>query len=110
VCDRYSPSTFAYQGRARGLSLDVVRDVCRLAEGDIEPDIVIVLDVSDDVARARASRQPDRLERAGDQFHADVRAAYRELAPEYGWVVVDANGDVDEVAAKVWAAVAPLFA
>jgi len=109
VCDRYSPSTLAYQGRARGLSLDVVTDVCRLAEGDVQPDVVVVLDVADEVARARASQQPDRLERAGDEFHTAVRAAYRELAPQHGWVVVDANGDVDEVAAKVWAAVAPFL-
>ncbi len=105
VCDRYSPSTLAYQGRARGLDLEMVAEVCRLAEGDIEPDVVVVLDVDDDVARARAPRHPDRLERAGDDFHAAVRAAYRELAPRQGWVVVDGNGSIDDVAAKVWAAV-----
>jgi dTMP kinase len=105
VCDRYSPSTLAYQGRARGLDLDMVAEVCRLAEGDIEPDIVVVLDVDDDVARARAPRDPDRLEREGDEFHAKVRAAYRELAPRQRWIVVDANGTVDDVAAKVWTTV-----
>jgi dTMP kinase len=105
VCDRFSPSTLAYQGRARGLPLDIVEAVCRFAEGDIEPDVVVVLDVDDDVAARRAPLAPDRMERAGDEFHARVRTAYRELAPKQGWVVIDANGTVDEVAAKVWAAV-----
>jgi dTMP kinase len=110
VCDRYTPSTLAYQGRARGLPLDLVADVARFAEGDIEPDVVVVLDVSDEVARRRASTEPDRLERAGDEFHATVRAAYRDLAVEHRWTVVDANGPVDEVEAKVWAAVEPHLA
>ena len=105
VCDRFSPSTLAYQGRARGLDLDVVAEICRLAEGDIEPDLVIVLDVRDEVALARAKHEPDRLERAGDEFHAAVRAAYRELAPQQRWTLVDANGDIDEVADAVWRAV-----
>jgi dTMP kinase len=107
VCDRFSPSTLAYQGRARGLPLDIVEAVCRFAEGDIEPDVVIVLDVSDDVAAQRAPLAPDRMERAGDAFHRKVRAAYRDLAPKQGWTVVDANGDVEDVAEKVWAAVSP---
>ena len=110
VCDRFSPSTLAYQGRARGLPLPVVAEVCRLAEGDIEPDVVVVLDVNDEVAAKRAPRDPDRLERAGEDFHALVRRAYRELAPKHRWVVVDANGDVDDVAGKVWSAVEPHLA
>ena len=107
VCDRYTPSTLAYQGRGRGMPLDVIDDISHFAEGDIAPDVVVVLDVGDDVARQRASSTPDRLERAGDEFHATVRAAYRELAVTHGWVVVDANGPADDVEAKIWAAVAP---
>jgi len=107
VCDRFSPSTLVYQGCARGLPIDVVADICRIAEGDIRPDLVIVLDVSEDVAAERAPRHPDRLEREGREFHATVRAAYRKLAPEHGWLVVDGNGGIDRVGARVWAAVEP---
>jgi dTMP kinase len=107
VSDRYSPSTLAYQGCARGLPLDLVADVCRIAEGDVHPDVVVVLDVRDDVAIARAKREPDRVERAGDEFHARVRVAYRELAASRGWVVVDANADADTVEELVWTAVDP---
>ena len=70
-----------------------------------------MLDVADAVARgARRASERDRLEREGAEFHAAVRAAYRDLAPRAGWVVVDGDGDVDDVAERVWAAVAPLLA
>jgi dTMP kinase len=110
ICDRFSPSTLAYQGAARGLDLAMVQAVCSVAEHGVAPDAVIVLDVSDEVARLRASGTPDRVEGAGDAFHEAVRTAYRDLAPGFGWVVVDANGPVDDVEGKVWAAVAGFVA
>jgi dTMP kinase len=108
VCDRFSPSTLAYQGCARGLDLAMVQAVCDVAEHGASPDVVVVLDVSDAIAGERAPVASDRVERAGEPFHEAVRTAYRDLAPSFGWVVVDANGAVDEVEAKVWAAVADI--
>ena len=107
VSDRFSPSTLAYQGVARGMGVDDVERRGAAVAGGVEPDVVIVLDLPDDVAEARVTQDRDRFEREGDDFHARVRAAYRELAPVRGWVVVDANGSPDEVAERVWAAVAP---
>jgi dTMP kinase len=109
VSDRYSPSTLAYQGVARGLGVEIVSEVCRFAEGDVSPDVVVVLDVSDEVAASRATAEPDRMERAGEDFHAMVRAAYRTLAGHHGWVVVDGSGSIDAVAAAVWTAVEPVL-
>lgn len=107
VSDRFSPSTLAYQGVARGMGVDEVERRGAAVAGGVEPDVVIVLDLPDDVAEARVAQDRDRFEREGDAFHARVRAAYRELAPARGWVVVDASGTPDEVAERVWAAVAP---
>ena len=53
VCDRFSPSTLAYQGVARGLGLDKVEAKIRAVTGSVEPDVVVVLDLPDDVAEAR---------------------------------------------------------
>ena len=53
---------------------------------------------------------PTGSKREGDDFHAAVRRAYRDLAPRYGWVVVDGNGTVDEVAGRVGDAVGPVLA
>jgi dTMP kinase len=107
VCDRYTPSTLAYQGVARGLGVDEVEQLSRWADAGLEPDVVIVLDLADDVAEARVSTERDRFERAGAVFHATVRAAYRDLASSRNWSVVDASGTPDEVAARVLAVVAP---
>ena len=109
VCDRYEPSTLAYQGVARGLGVDEVERLSRWAAAGIEPDAVIVLDVPDAIAEARVSADRDRFERAGDDFHSRVRAAYRDLGSARGWVLVDADGTPDEVAARVLAALAPVL-
>jgi dTMP kinase len=110
VCDRYVPSSLVYQGVVRGLGVDVVAQLSAVATDGLEPDVVLLLDVSDAVADGRRAGQSDRLEREGGAFHASVRAAYRDLAPTRGWVVVDADVDVDAVAARVRDAVAPMLA
>jgi dTMP kinase len=107
VCDRFSPSTLVYQGVARGLGVDAVEVIDRFAAAGTQPDVVVVLDVSETVAHERLPEASDRFERAGAEFHAAVRAAYRDLAAKRGWVVVAGEGAPDAVAALVWEAVAP---
>ena len=109
ISDRYSPSTLAYQGVARGLGVAIVDQLNAVATGGLEPDMVVVLDVSDEVAQQRVPSARDRLERAGNDFHAMVRSAYRDLAPARGWVVIDGTGSSDEVEARVRAAVTPIL-
>ena len=109
VCDRYTPSTLAYQGVARGLGVEEVERLSRWAANGLEPDAVVVLDLPDVVAEARVAADRDRFERAGERFHARVRAAYRALAADRGWIVVDAGGSPADVAARVQAAVAPVI-
>jgi len=109
VCDRYEPSTLAYQGVARGLGVDEVERLSRWAAAGVEPDAVIVLDVPDAIAEARVSADRDRFERAGADFHSRVRAAYRDLGSARGWVLIDADGAPDVVAGRVLAALAPVL-
>jgi dTMP kinase len=108
VSDRFVASSLVYQGVVRGVGVEAVAELNRFATAGVEPDVVVVLDVPDAVARERAGSAPDRLEAEGDAFHDAVRSAYRELAAEYGWAVVDGVGDVDTVAARVWQLVEPL--
>ena len=110
VCDRYVPSSLVYQGVVRELGVDVVEQLSVVATAGLDADVVVLLDVSDAVADARRADDSDRLEREGSAFHASVRAAYRDLAPARGWVVVDADGNVDAVAQLVVDAVTPLLA
>jgi dTMP kinase len=105
VCDRFAPSSLTYQGVARGIGVEMVVQLSRWAARNREPDVVVVLDVPDEIAEARVAAERDRLERAGAEFHAKVRAAYRDLAADFGWVVLDAQGTPEEVARRVWEAV-----
>lgn len=105
VCDRFLPSSLVYQGIVRHLGVDAVEHVNSAACAGVQPDLVIVLDVDDAVAERRRSTLDDRFEREGDSFHAQVRAAYRKLARARGWQIVDANGERDEIAARVAALV-----
>ena len=107
VSDRFTASTSAYQGYGRGLDLAGLDAMMRFATQGIEPDLTVLLDVPWSVARIRLGDQMDRIEGAGADFHTRVRDGYLAMAAaDPGrWVVVDADGTVDEIAARVDAAV-----
>jgi len=106
VTDRYADSSLAYQGFGRGLDVEAVRALSAFATGDLWPDVVVLLDVPDDVARQRLGVL-DRFEAAGEDFHRRVVDGFRALAEaDPGrWAVVSGVGSVDEVAERVWQAV-----
>lgn len=115
VTDRFVASSLAYQGAGRGLPLDEVAALSAFATGGIAADVVVLLTVRAEVRAARlrdrTGARLDRLEREDRTFHDRVEAAFGALAaadPER-WVVVDGEGDVDEVQARVRAAVEPLL-
>ena len=111
VSDRFSDSTLAYQGYGRGLPLDILRTANDFACDGLKPDLTLLLDVAPETAAARmrgreaaTNTTADRIERAGDAFHARLRIGFAELAKaEPGRIVtIDANGTPDEVWEGVW--------
>jgi dTMP kinase len=85
LCDRFSDSTFAYQGFARGLDLQWLRAANTVATGGLTPDLTVVLDlpVSVGLARRQADRgQQNRLDRETERFHRKVRRGFLTLAAE----------------------------
>ena len=110
VSDRHVPSSLVYQGVVRGLGVDEIASLSAFATDGLVPDVVVVLDVDDATAEARRSPGADRMEREGGVFHADVRRAYRELALECGWTVVDGGGSAELVADRVRAVIQPFLA
>ncbi len=100
VTDRFSGSTLAYQGHGRGLGLDGLGDVVAWAADGVTPDLVVLVDVPPEVARARlGTSPPDRLEGLDAGFHRRVREGFLTLAggdPDR-WVVVDGTPDMDAV-------------
>ena len=107
VSDRYVASSVAYQGHGRGLGAEAVMAVNRFATNGLQPDLVVLITVDARVAVRRLGEDLDRIERAGDAFQVAVVAAYSEMAAQDPdrWLVVDGNGTVAEVAARVAAAV-----
>ncbi len=104
VADRFYPSTLAYQGYGRGVPLAELWAATRLAIGDCQPDLTILLDVDISVARSRgATRRDDRFESVPGDFLDRVRQGYVEMAAEdpRRWAIVDGNRPEDEVADAV---------
>ena len=111
VSDRFSDSTLAYQGYGRGLSLDVISAANDFACEGLKPDRTILLDVDPVTSRARmrgreasTNTKADRIERAGDDFHARLRKGFLELAAAEPSriVTIDASGTEDDVWERVW--------
>jgi len=82
LCDRFTDATYAYQGGGRGIDIDRIAALEHWVQGNLRPDLTIVLDVPVEVGLARAGRRsaPDRFEREQLAFHEAVRAAYRTIA------------------------------
>lgn len=102
LCDRFSDSTLAYQGFARGLDLQWLRKVNEVATGGLTPDLTLVLDlpVSVGLARRRAGHgQQNRLDRETEHFHRKVRRGFLALAAEEPgrMTIVNANRPAQEV-------------
>lgn len=112
VCDRYFAATLVYQGFARGLSIELIRQLHQLLFDDLKPDVTLLLDLSPQVGLERAWQQLNNGQRSGDEsrfeaeavaFHEKVRAGYLELArlePDR-FRIVDAAQSQDEVFAAI---------
>jgi dTMP kinase len=109
VCDRFAGSTLAYQGYGRGLDVTELASLSDWSAGGIRPDRVILLQVAPSVAAARMGTRSgrDRMEGEGEDFFARVAAGFDALATDdpCTWRVVDGEGSVAEVAARVLTAV-----
>jgi dTMP kinase len=114
ICDRFADSTLAYQGYGRGLDLNTLHSLNRIATGGLTPDITFLLDipVAEGLKRRERGGEWNRMDNAGRAFHERVYNGYHALAREEPdrWRIVDARGAVPDVATAVWSAAAPFLA
>jgi dTMP kinase len=110
VCDRYVDSMLAYQGAGRVLEPAELERVARWATDGLRADLTVLLDV-DPREAVHAKQDKDRLEAAGETFHDLARRHFLDLAsrePET-YLVLDARGSRESIAAAVWARVRTLL-
>jgi len=109
ISDRFTDSSYAYQGGGRGLDVTWIAELERRAVG-LLPGLTLLLDVDIAVGRARASGRdasPDRIEAERDDFFSRVRAAFqqRAAADPQRFALIDAGQPQPQVAADVVACV-----
>jgi dTMP kinase len=116
VCDRFTDSTLAYQGYARGLGAETVLALDRIACRGLTPDLTLLIDLDLDTALARAHKRnaggatdETRMDDQSREFHQKVRDAYLALAKQHAgrFRVIDGRGTPEEIARRVWESVVP---
>ncbi len=108
VCDRFTDATFAYQGAGRGLSMETIGELESMVQGELRPDLTLILDLDPEIGMQRASNRGelDRFEREQMSFFRHVRQGYLDIAqaePER-CTVIDAAKSLKDVKLDLLAA------
>lgn len=82
LCDRHTDSTIAYQGYGRGLNIEQIKSLNKIATSGLKPDLTIVLDVDVKTSQARVGSEKDRMESAGIEFFERVRKGFLDIAKQ----------------------------
>ena len=105
LSDRFTASTIAYQGYGRGLNISNIVSLNKLATGQIEPDLNILLDLAPEVALSRISgRKKDSFDNSELSFHKRVRQGFIDQAQsnKSKWLVLDANLPAQQLSIEIW--------
>ena len=104
ICDRFTDSTYAYQGAGRGLDLTVINGLEQLCLGDFRPDLTLILDLPIEAGMARAAERGelDRFESEDIAFFQRVRQGFLDRAATADrYRVIDASQSLVQVQAQV---------
>ena len=101
LCDRFTDATYAYQGFGRQMSSELIVQLENIVQGDIRPDLTLLLDIPVEIGLERANDRgdPDRFEQEQQDFFNRVRAGYLSLADKNSdrYVVIDASQELQGV-------------
>lgn len=105
LCDRFTDSTYAYQGGGRGIDWQRIEQLEHWVQGKLRPDCVLLLDVPVAVGLARIKKRSteDRIEKEEAQFFERVRQAYLQRAQNdpQRYKIIDASQPLTQVRAQV---------
>lgn len=101
LCDRFTDATYAYQGGGRGIKMSRIAQLEQWVQGDLRPDMTLILDLPVDVGLERAGKRsaPDRFELEKHDFFNKVRDTYlaRAAANPERYQVIDASPSISDV-------------
>jgi dTMP kinase len=111
ITDRFAGSSIAYQGHGRQLPATEVERLSRWATNGVWPDLIVLLEIAPRDAEHRRTRTKDRVESAGDAFHARVHDGYlvQAMADPDRWAIIDGSRPEEEVADAIWEIVSIRF-
>lgn len=109
LCDRFTDSTLVYQGMARGIALEKITTINKIATDCLVPDVTFLLDLEVAVGRQRMQERNqktatlDRMEQESEAFYEAVRQGYLKLAEldPQRWITIDASRSVSKVAEEI---------
>lgn len=89
VSDRYIDSSVAYQGAARGMGVEEIEKLSLWATDNLTPDVTFLFDINRKTRLERLNeKEQDKLEKAGDIFHNEVRMEYLKLVGKYRRIIL----------------------
>lgn len=113
VCDRFTDASRAYQGHGRGLDMQKIETLAGWVQGELQPDLTILLDAPAAIGMGRAEKRgaADRLEIEQASFYTRVREGYLALAAaEPGrFAIIDASLDLAAVQVQISSAIDSLL-
>ncbi len=102
ISDRFHDSSTAYQGYGRGIPIEAVLNVHKLAIGTTAPDLTFIIDIPVSVAAERKGEKThqelDRIEVSSNDFFEKVRSGYLTIAKkEQRFRIIDGTKSKEEI-------------
>lgn len=105
LCDRFTDATYAYQGGGRGIAQDRIAQLEQWVQGELRPDLTLLLDlpVEQGLARAGERGDLDRFEQEKFSFFERVRISYLDRAKKFPdqYRIIDASQGIEEVRQQI---------
>ena len=101
ISDRFTDATYAYQSGGKGVSDEKIDILKGLVQGDLQPDLTFLFDLPVEVSirRLNKTRELDKFEREGKEFHENIRKKYLNLAKLYPerFFVLNSENSIEEI-------------